>query len=151
MLHPVLNCSTSRYLRDGLYGGSARYPHKIEMAQHLHRRILETRSHSTCSQLVCCHNDKFGRFTANNPGGPGNPHIRRVAGLRAALLKAVTPEDVREVMAALLAKAKAGEIAAIKGLFQRLLGPPVALDLTERPVALEQRVEELLMEERSSW
>ena len=47
---------------------------------------------------------------------------RRVARLRSTLLKAVTPADLREVMASLLAKAKAGEVAAIKELFQRAYG-----------------------------
>ena len=96
--------------------------------------------------------DKQGRFTTNNPGGPGNPHVRRVQRLRTALLKAVSPEDVQEVMAMLLSKAKGGEIAAVRELFQRLFGPPVELDLTARLAALEEQVEELLKKKGArSW
>jgi hypothetical protein len=51
---------------------------------------------------------------------------------------------VRDVAGALLARAKAGEVAAIKELLQRLLGPPVELDVIERIDALEHRVEGLL-------
>lgn len=32
-----------------------------------------------------------GRFPKGNPGGPGNPHARKVALLRAALLDRVPP------------------------------------------------------------
>jgi hypothetical protein len=85
-----------------------------------------------------------GRFAKGNSGGPGNPHARRVARLRSALLNAVKPDDVREVVVTLLASAKAGEVAAIRELFQRLLGPPVELDMIERLETLEQRLDEFL-------
>ena len=79
-----------------------------------------------------------GRFGPGNRCARGNPHARRVARLRAELLRAVEPQDLRDVVAALLAKAKAGEIAAVRELLQRLLGPPVGLDLpTEQPVSRE--------------
>ena len=60
-----------------------------------------------------------------------------------ALLKAVTPNDLREVVSALLSQAKAGDVPAAKELLQRLLGPPVELDLLERMAAMEQRLVEL--------
>lgn len=82
-----------------------------------------------------------GRFAPGNRGGPGNPHARRVAKLRAALFKAVTPADLREVAAALLAQAKAGDVASIKELLQRLLGPPIEADMIERLDELERRLE----------
>ena len=81
-----------------------------------------------------------GRFAPGNPGGPGNPHARHVAKLRAAMLKAVKPADLREVVNALLAAAKNGDVAAAKELFARLLGPPVELDLLERLDVLEQKL-----------
>jgi hypothetical protein len=81
-----------------------------------------------------------GRFAKGNPGGPGNPLGGKVAALRATLVDAVTPDDIREVVAALLVQAKEGEIAAVRELFQRLLGPPVELDLIERLDALEARL-----------
>ncbi len=86
--------------------------------------------------------DGSGRFAKGYGGGPGNPHARRVARFRSALLKAVTPADVREVVATLLAQAKSGDVPAIRELFQRLLGPPVELDMIERLEALEQRLDD---------
>ena len=58
----------------------------------------------------------------------------------------MTPQDLRDVVAALLARAKAGEVAAVKELLQRLLGPPVELDLLERIEALEQRLADVAKE-----
>ncbi|WP_428937281.1 hypothetical protein [Fontivita pretiosa] len=84
-----------------------------------------------------------GRFAAGNPGGPGNPHARRVARLRAELLRAVTPQDLRNVIAALLRKARRGDVPAIRELLQRLLGPPVELDFAQRLDALEQALRQL--------
>jgi hypothetical protein len=78
-----------------------------------------------------------GRFGPGNRCGRGNPHARRVGRLRSELLRAVEPRDLRDVVAALLSRAKAGEIAAIKELLQRLLGPPVELDLLQRIEDLE--------------
>jgi hypothetical protein len=83
-----------------------------------------------------------GRFSAGNRFGKGNPHARRVSLLRATLLTSVTPGDLKEVVAALLAQAKAGDVAATKELLQRLLGPPVELDLIERLEVLERRLED---------
>ena len=59
------------------------------------------------------------------------------------MLRAVTPQDLREVVAALLAKAKAGEVPAIKELLQRLLGPPVELDLLQRMEDLERNLADM--------
>lgn len=84
-----------------------------------------------------------GRFAKGNAGGPGNPHAVQVARLRAALLKSVTPEDVGDVIQALVAQAKAGDVASIRELFQRLLGPPVELDFIERLDALDGQIEAL--------
>src|SRR5262249_48282926 len=53
-----------------------------------------------------------GRFAKGNPGGPGNPHARKMAALRKAFLDAVTDEDMMEVTRAVLAKAKGGDLAA---------------------------------------
>jgi hypothetical protein len=57
-----------------------------------------------------------------NPGGPGNPHGREVASLRAALYRSVTEDDIRAIVAILVGKAKQGEAWAIKELLNRLLG-----------------------------
>jgi len=63
-----------------------------------------------------------GRFAQGNLGGPGNPYARRTAALRSALLDAVTEADIRAVARALVKRAKAGEIPAIRELLDRLLG-----------------------------
>ena len=84
-----------------------------------------------------------GRFAPGNRAGRGNPHARRVARLRAALMRAVTPQDLAAVALALLAKAKDGDVAAARELLQRLLGPPVELDFVERLAAMERQLAEL--------
>ncbi len=82
--------------------------------------------------------DTSGRFAKGNPGGPGNPHARHVGQLRAALLNAVTPQDMREIIAALVKQAKNGDVRAIRELFDRTLGKPQEADFIERLEALEQ-------------
>jgi hypothetical protein len=69
--------------------------------------------------------DSRGRFTKGNRGGPGNPFARQTAGLRAALLAAVTEQDMQEVAAALLLRARLGNLVAIKLLFSYVIGRPV--------------------------
>ncbi len=63
-----------------------------------------------------------GRFTVGNPGGPGNPYARRVAALREALLASVTEADIKAVARALVARARDGEVPAVRELLDRLLG-----------------------------
>src|SRR5258708_31741394 len=70
--------------------------------------------------------DARGRFTAGNSGGPGNPFARRVAELRKILLETVTDEELRIVAGQLMVKAKMGDLAATKLLFQYVLGKPAA-------------------------
>lgn len=73
-----------------------------------------------------------GRFVAGNRAAVGNPHARAVGQLRVALLAAVTPEDIRLIVAAMVVKAKGGDIAAAREVFDRTLGRPVETDLIER-------------------
>jgi hypothetical protein len=81
--------------------------------------------------------DALGRFTKGNSGGIGNPFARRVAALRAVLLDCVTDKDMEHVACELVVQAKMGNLAAIKLLFQYVLGKPAAtvdpdtLDLQE--------------------
>ena len=84
-----------------------------------------------------------GRFGPGNRYARGNPHARKVARLRSSLLSAVTPKDLKDVVAVLLSQAKAGDVPAIKELLQRLLGPPVELDFVEKMELLEQKVMDL--------
>lgn len=84
--------------------------------------------------------DGKGRFAKGNPGGPGNPHAIAVAKLREALLKAVTPDAIQRIITKLIAQAEAGDTASAKILLDRVLGPPVAIDLIERLEALEAKI-----------
>src|SRR5260370_41631105 len=70
--------------------------------------------------------DARGRFAAGNPGGRGNPLARRVAELRKGLLETVTDEELRIVAGQLMGKAKFGDLAAMKLLFQDVWGKPAA-------------------------
>ena len=54
-----------------------------------------------------------GKFAAGNPGGPGNPHGGQVARLRAAMLEAVSEDDMRAVVLKLVELAKGGDLKAI--------------------------------------
>ena len=83
--------------------------------------------------------DQGGRFVAGNPGGPGNPYGVHVARLRAAMLAAVSEQDMTAIIARLVQLAKDGDVRAIKELLDRTLGRPVEADLLERLAALESR------------
>jgi hypothetical protein len=80
--------------------------------------------------------DARGRFTAGNAGGPGNPFARRVASLRTILLECVNDEEMRHIAGQLVVMAKAGDLAAIKLLFQYVLGKPA---VTVDPDTLDQQ------------
>jgi len=55
-------------------------------------------------------------------GGSGN--ARQVASLRAALLAAVTPQDMQDVMAALQVQAKKGDVTAVRLFLAYAVGKP---------------------------
>ena len=80
-----------------------------------------------------------GRFAPGNQIARGRTHpvSRRVKRLRAELLRAITPRDIREVVEALVGEAKRGNIAAARELLNRALGPAEAVDLLERLELLE--------------
>jgi hypothetical protein len=84
-----------------------------------------------------------GRFVKGNSGGPGNPQAAKVAKLRTAFLDAVTEEDVRDVLAALVAEARAGSVPAIREFLTRVMGQPQAVDAIERLAELEAALERL--------
>ena len=63
-----------------------------------------------------------GQFAKGNPGGPGNPHAKRVAWLREALLEAVSEDDLRAIARTLVKKAKGGDLPAIRELLNRVIG-----------------------------
>jgi hypothetical protein len=82
-----------------------------------------------------------GRFLPGNQGGPGNPFARRCAAIRKAFLEAVSEEDMQAIATQLVARAKGGDLAAIKVLLLWTLGKPpepVAPDVVLREVRPEE-------------
>jgi len=63
-----------------------------------------------------------------------------VARLRAALVEAVSPADVKAIARRLVKQALAGDVAAARTLFDRLLGPCEAADALERLERLEGKL-----------
>jgi len=63
-----------------------------------------------------------GRFKKGNAGGPGNPLIQQVQKIRSALVNAITPADIQAVIKRLIQKAKQGDVAAAKVVFERGAG-----------------------------
>lgn len=98
-----------------------------------------------------------GQFAKGNPGGPGNPHARRIGRLRSTLLRTITPEDIQAVVQKLIARAKCGDMTAISLLFDRIFGRPgqaleVSADITtavERPTEIP--IDDPLYIEFCSW
>ena len=91
---------------------------------------------STRHQTAVTGRDSQGRFIHGNAGGTGNPYAKQVAELRAAMMKAATPENMRKVADTLFEKAISGDVAAIKVLLDRLFGRvPDSLNLSVTPDA----------------
>jgi hypothetical protein len=70
--------------------------------------------------------DRHGRFAKGNSGGLGNPFGRQVAAFRAALVAAVTAEDIQRVMAALLEQAVKGNVGAARLFLAYTVGKPAS-------------------------
>ena len=87
--------------------------------------------------------DSNGRFLRGNTGGPGNPLAGKIGKLRAALVAAVTEDDIHAIALALIATAKRGDVRAVKELLDRTIGRPVETDLLERLEALEAALNEV--------
>ncbi len=66
-----------------------------------------------------------GRFAAGNRIGSGNPGNKRMAELRLALLDSTTPEQVKELIAALHRMAIGGDVSAAKVWLEFTIGKPV--------------------------
>ena len=66
--------------------------------------------------------DASGRFVKGWKGGPGNPHARQVAAIRSVLMSAVSDDDLRVILSALVKRAKAGDVMAAREVLDRLLG-----------------------------
>ena len=88
-----------------------------------------------------------GRFGPGNKGGSGgNELASKASQLRMALVRAVSPADIEDIAAALVEKAKQGEVPAAKEVFDRCLGKAEAVDLLERIGALEELLEAVAAE-----
>ena len=81
--------------------------------------------------------DPAGRFAPGNAGGPGNPHAKQVGALRSAMLRAISEEDMQEIVAKLVALARSGNVPAAKEVLDRCLGKVQEADLLERLDLLE--------------
>lgn len=82
--------------------------------------------------------DNRGRFAAGNKAARGNPYGRRAARLRAELFRECSPADFKAIVRALIAKAKDGDLAAIREALDRLIGKPTeGADILARIDALE--------------
>ena len=68
--------------------------------------------------------DAKGRFVRGNAGGPGNPFGRRVAELRKIIVETLNDAEMLAITLAMIARAKAGDVAAARLLFQYALGKP---------------------------
>jgi len=102
---------------------------------------ISMNSESEPSPTVVSGRSESGRFAPGNSFARGNPHAQRVGALRSALLDAVTEDDVREVLAALIREAKDGNVAAMREFFSRVLGQPEAVDILNRMSELEALLE----------
>jgi hypothetical protein len=87
-----------------------------------------------------------GQFARGNKGGPGNPFARRVAELRSLLLEAISGDDLQAICKAMIERARNGDVAAAKLLFQYALGKPAAavepdrVEIDEHRLRLESTV-----------
>ena len=88
-------------------------------------------------QTTPAERDTKGRFTTGNRIGKGRPIGSKVDRLRRAMLSAVTPEDISEIIRVLVSLAKSGDLTAAKIVLDRVLGPSVPADLIERLEELE--------------
>ena len=69
--------------------------------------------------------DRGGRSTKGNPGGPGNPFAQRVGRLRSVMPDAVSEDDLKAIVVALVAQAKDGDVVAAREILNRTIGKPV--------------------------
>jgi hypothetical protein len=88
---------------------------------------------------------KTGRFLPGNKVavGHGGGLAKQVQRLRVAMVAAVTVEDLKRVVSALLKKAAKGDVHAARVVLAYTLGKPVEADIYERLAALEALAAEL--------
>jgi hypothetical protein len=85
--------------------------------------------------------DDRGRFAKGNGGGPGNPLGPQVEKLRAALIAAITTDDIVDIARALIKGAKNGNVQAAREVFDRSIGKPMqAVELTADGATLKGEI-----------
>ncbi len=89
--------------------------------------------------------DANGRFAVGNKGGPGNPFAKQIAHVRALICEAVSEDDLREIIATMIRRAKEGDLASARELLDRLSGKPT-VPMDEDRLALEERKLDLMEE-----
>lgn len=91
----------------------------------------------------------LGQFTTGNRHGKGNPLFGKVATLRSAVLKSVTPATVKGLVKSLIDQAMAGDIAAAKLILPYLIGQPATAKELEpeadtEPIVMDRMTDEEL-------
>ena len=85
-----------------------------------------------------------GRFAPGNPGGPGNPYARQVGAMRKMMVYFFNEDRMRELAFILYEKASRGDMAAMKLIFQFVMGkPPEAVDPDRLDIDEWQKLQEL--------
>ena len=87
--------------------------------------------------------DATGRFAKGNPGGPGNPYAKQAGKLRSAMMRAVTPTDMRCIVQKLVELAEEGNVQAAREVIDRCVGKSFEADLLERIEQLEIIVKDM--------
>ena len=87
---------------------------------------------------------KDGTFAAGNQAAKGNPFARQVARLRSVLLESVTENDLRAIVQAVLDKARGGDLAAAKMVFDYTTGKPRGTPDPDKVDAEENELRERL-------
>ena len=95
--------------------------------------------------------DQRGRFRPGWRGGPGNPGAKHAVELRRRLDEALhivcSQDRLVTTVDAILRLGEAGDVAAAKLLFERIAGPPISREITERLELLEARLLEVQEDE----
>jgi hypothetical protein len=91
-----------------------------------------------------------GRFARGNKAARGNPLNKRAQQIRAAVLNASTPADIRAIARKLIDGAKGGDLQFIREYLDRTAGKPVPSDLTERIERIEEALGDKLKDEAAN-
>lgn len=84
-----------------------------------------------------------GQFEVGNRYGKGNPHAKRVAQFRSTIMEAVSQEDLKSIVEALVKQAKDGDIQSTKLLLSYIIG---SIPQPVNPDEIE--IEEMKLESR---